>query len=419
FVVRAPGVFVALCVLAANWLAAAEVQPALSPAAFAALVEKLSESGADFGSDNLISNEQSYLHVMPALERARVSGGAYVGVAPDQNFSYLAQIKPEIAYLIDLRRDNLLLLLLFKALFAEAPTRVGYLCLLTGRPPPEQPERWADKTIKEIIAYVDGAKPLPESEQKKIQARLDAVMQGFGVPLSAGDLATIAKARSEFVAGGLALRFEVRGRGESPNYPTLRTLLAENDGAGHQLSFLASEVAFQFVRSLQTRNLIVPVVGDVSGARAMRGIAADMKARGLRLSGFYISNVEYYLFQDRTFDAYIENLRQFPHDERSTVIRSVFPSGGNRTLAPPVPGYYSTSLVQSLDAMLADTAANKYRGYGFTTRRHSNSAVRAALAPSRMAKTPKVAPVQIFPPRFGRRAIAGPESFYGGMERFL
>jgi hypothetical protein len=363
FGLHARVIFAALCGLAANWLAAAEMPPALSNAAFAALVEKLSEPGGEFGADNLISNEQSYLHVLPALARAGVSGGAYVGVAPDQNFSYIAQIKPEIAYLIDLRRDNLLLLLLFKAMFAEAPTRVGYLCLLTGRPPPEQPERWANKSIEAIVAWVDGARPLPEGEQQKIQARLDAVVQGFGVPLSAGDLATMAKSRREFVAGGLALRFQVRGKSERTYYPTLRTLLAEHDGAGHQLGFLASEAAFQFVRALQARNLIVPVVGDVSGARAMRGIAADVKTRGLRLSGFYISNVEYYLFPGRTFHAYVENLRQFPRDERSMVIRSVFPSGGNRALAPPVPGYYSTSLVQLLDAMLADHAAGKYRGY--------------------------------------------------------
>ena len=87
-------VFIALCVLAASWPAEARAQPVAAPS-FAALVERLSEPGGDFGGDNLISNEQSYLHVMPALERARVSGGAFIGVGPDQNFSYIAQVKPE------------------------------------------------------------------------------------------------------------------------------------------------------------------------------------------------------------------------------------------------------------------------------------------------------------------------------------
>src|SRR5262245_57598047 len=98
-----------------RWIAAAPTLAAATPP-FAEMVGRLSEPGGDFGGDNLISNEQSYLHVMPALAQARVSGGAYVGVGPDQNFSYIAQVKPEIAYLIDIRRDNLLLLLLFRAI---------------------------------------------------------------------------------------------------------------------------------------------------------------------------------------------------------------------------------------------------------------------------------------------------------------
>ncbi len=353
------------CVLGAIVLLRCGAEPAFAVATpnFAEMVERFSEPGGDFGGDNLISNEQSYLHVMPALARARVSGGAYVGVGPDQNFSYIAQVKPEIAYLIDIRRDNLLLLLLFRALFAEAPTRVGYLSLLTGRPAPERPETWSSATIERIVAHIDGAKALPAGEQQKIRARLETVMTGFGVPLSASDLDTIAKSRAEFVRSGLSLRFQVRGQSLRDYYPTLRTLLTETDRAGHQLSFLASEPAFQFVRGLQARGLIVPVVGDVCGTKAMRAIAEDISARGLRLSTFYISNVEYYLFPPKTFGAYAENLRRFPSDEHSMIIRSVFPSGGSRSLPQAVPGCYSTSLVQPFTSMLADLAAGKYKTY--------------------------------------------------------
>lgn len=357
-----PRAFIALFLLVTTWLAVARAQSAVA-LSFAALVERLSEPGGDFGGDNLISNEQSYLHVLPALKRARVSGGAFIGVGPDQNFSYIAQIKPEIAYIVDIRRDNLVLHLLFKALFAEAPTRVGYLCLLMGRPAPEHPERWADATIDAIIAHIDGTKPLPEAEQQQTQRRLEAVMKNFGVPLSPAEFEMIAKARARFVQTGLALKFQARGQPLRDYYPTLRTLLVETDRAGHQLSFLASEPAFQFVRTLQARNLIVPVVGDVSGAQAMRAIADDMTARGLRLSAFYISNVEYYLFPEKKFGPYADNVKRLPHDERSIIIRSVFPSGGSRTLPQAVQGYYSTSLVQPFETMLADLDTGKYKTY--------------------------------------------------------
>ena len=83
-----------------------------APATFAARIAQLSEPGGYFDTDNLISNERSYLHVAPALRNPSLRGGAYVGVGPDQNFSYIAQIRPSIAFIVDLRRDNLLLHLL-------------------------------------------------------------------------------------------------------------------------------------------------------------------------------------------------------------------------------------------------------------------------------------------------------------------
>jgi hypothetical protein len=115
---------------------------------FASRVERLSEDGGDFDTDNLISNEQSYLDVIPALKTSGVSGGAYVGVGPDQNFSYIAQIRPAIAFIVDIRRDNLLLHLLFKALFASARNRAEYVSLLTGRPAPEGLETWRDASLE-------------------------------------------------------------------------------------------------------------------------------------------------------------------------------------------------------------------------------------------------------------------------------
>ncbi|HEX6070025.1 MAG TPA: hypothetical protein VFZ18_09375, partial [Longimicrobiaceae bacterium] len=72
--------------------ATAQAAPVRRPAAdtsFAAVVARLSEPGGYFDTDNLISNESSYLHVMEGLRRLGVRGGAYLGVGPDQNFSYI------------------------------------------------------------------------------------------------------------------------------------------------------------------------------------------------------------------------------------------------------------------------------------------------------------------------------------------
>ena len=166
-----------------------------------------------------------------------------------------------------------------------------------------------------------------------------------------------------FIDAGLSLVFAARGRPPADYYPSLRTLLNETDGVGRQASFLAIETGYQFVRGLEQRDLIVPVVGDVSGPRAMAAIAAEMTARGTPLSAFYISNVEQYLYQDGRFPAFVENLKRLPHNERSTMIRSIFPSGYRGYLPQSAPDSYSTSLTQGLDVMLKDIAAGRYRSY--------------------------------------------------------
>ena len=99
---------------------------------FAAAVAGLSEEGGYFDTDNLISNERSYGEALPSLDAPGLAGGVYIGVGPDQNFSYIARLRPSVAYLVDIRRDNLLLHLLFKALFTLADSRADYVCLLVG-----------------------------------------------------------------------------------------------------------------------------------------------------------------------------------------------------------------------------------------------------------------------------------------------
>lgn len=128
-----------------------------APSPFASQIASLSEPAGYFDTDNLISNERSYLQVLQDLRRRNVRGGAYVGVGPDQNFSYIAEVRPSIAFIVDVRRDNLLLHLLFKALFELSRTRVEYLAQLTGRPAPSELDGWRAAPIDRLVEYVDTA----------------------------------------------------------------------------------------------------------------------------------------------------------------------------------------------------------------------------------------------------------------------
>lgn len=360
---RVRGVRLVLVLLAA-WVSLSPVSSAQPGAqtSFARQVRDLSEPGGFFDTDNLISNERSYLHVVTDLRQKRINGGAYVGVGPDQNFSYIAAVRPSVAYIIDVRRDNLLLHLLFKSLFAVSSTRIEYLSRLFGRDIPEPLGSWRSASLEKIVAKIDAARVHPEAVEA-LRARLDGEITRFGVPLSREDLAAISRFHRSFIVGGLALKFQTLGRGPRPSYPTYRDLLLETDRTGLRASFLASEDDFQFVRAMQQRNLIIPVVGNLGGPSAMAAIAGAIKRRRERVSALYVSNVEGYLFNDGLFPRYAANLAALPRHERSVVIRSVFNNPGLAWLPGVLPGYVSASFAQSIEDFEKDFAAGTYRSY--------------------------------------------------------
>jgi hypothetical protein len=349
-----------LALTAAAMVATAAAVPCShSDSRFARTIAELSEPGGYFDSNNLVSNEKSYLQVIPALHDAGLSGGMYIGVGPDQNFSYIAQIRPSIAFLLDIRRDNLLLHLIFKALFHLAKTRAEYLSLLFGRPAPTPPGEWTEEDIERIAAYIDATGAQPESVNA-LRARVDAVIRASGVPLSVEDFATIDRFHRTFIERGLELKFESAGRSPRSYYPTYRELLLETDTSGHRWNYLTSEADFQRVRALQERDLVIPVVGNLAGPTAMRAIGRLSKDRGERLSAIYTSNAEYYL-SDGAFQQFVANLSQLPHDGRSLVIRAVFT---NRfAWVQAAPGYHSVSLVQRLDDLLEGASTGRIREY--------------------------------------------------------
>jgi hypothetical protein len=297
--------------------------PVPAQSGFAARSAALSEPEGHFDTDNLISNERSYLQVLPALERQTERGGAYIGVGPDQNFSYIAAVRPSIALIVDIRRDNLLLHLLFKALFSLSRTRVEYLALLLGRPVPADLDAWRDADVARLVSSMDGPR-LDNPQTARLRSRVDDEIRKTGVSLSREDMATIGRFHQRFIDAGLQLRFQSHGRLPQNDYPSYRELLLGTDQAGKPGNYLASEAAFQFVKSLQARDLVVPVVGDLAGPSALAAVARFLNQRGERLSVFYVSNVEFYLFGDGRFSLFMRNLAQLPRTERSLVIRSVF-----------------------------------------------------------------------------------------------
>ena len=321
---------------------------ALTAAEFAQLVERVSEPNGYFDTDNLISNETSYLHVMGKLRKLNVSGGAYIGVGPDQNFSYMAQIRPRIAFIIDIRRDNQLQHLLFKSLFALSRNRVEYLCLLFGKAVPNDFAKW---NIAQVVEYLDKT-PADRKRFEATRALITAKLKTVGLKLDDKDIATINRIHEEFFSAGLDLKFTSHHRSPRSYYPNYRDLMLEKDLTGKQANYLVNEDDFQFLKSLEDRNLVIPAVGNFAGDKAFLEVSKILKERGEKVSAFYTSNVEYYLMGDGTFDRYAENIKRLPMEKNGVLIRSYFGNTFSYQLPQAVPGYYSAQLLQPLESFV-------------------------------------------------------------------
>jgi hypothetical protein len=341
------------------------IERSLTAQQFAELVEKFSEPNGYFDSDNLISNESSYLHVMGKIRQMKVSGGAYIGVGPDQSFSYIAQIRPSIAFITDIRRDNLLQHLFFKSLFALARNRVEYLCLLFGKPVPSDLKSWDGRSVQEVVAYLDKT-PGKRELFEKTKADVRAKVKSYGVKLDPTELETISNIHTAFFDGGPDLKFTSRNRPPRWYYPSYRDLLLEKDLTGKQCNYLVSEDDFRFLQSLEERNLVIPVVANLAGDRALKNIAQYLSERGERVSAFYTSNVEFYLmrgYREEEFDRFAENLKALPRDSSSVIIRSYFNGTWGYDHPQSVSGYYSTQLLQTMESFVKEYGGGGYKSY--------------------------------------------------------
>jgi hypothetical protein len=327
----------------------------VSAAEFGRLINSLSEEGGYFWSNNFISNETSYLHALQPLDAMRLRGGVYLGVGPNQNFTYIAQVRPTIAFIIDIRRQNLLEHLIFKWFTQKASTRLEYLSFLTGRPVP-QPPLTTDLSVVELVEIVESAPPDPEFARRLLQEMTEGLRTWPELSLSSGDLQDIERIYLEFSRQGLDIKYD---SWRSFFFPTLKEFLLETDLEGVQRNWLATSESYQFVRDMQRANLIVPLVGDFAGDGVFQRLGRLLRTNGDIVSVFYVSNVEFYLFRQRTWHRFVENVRELPIDDRSSFIRAY--ANLHRPHPQMVDDHITVSLVQNMRAFLHNADDGRYR----------------------------------------------------------
>jgi hypothetical protein len=302
---------------------ASELPSRLTDQEFWALTERFSEPGGSFRSDNFLSNERGYQVIIPDLLKTARPNRVYLGVGPEQNFPYLIALKPQLAIIFDIRRGNLHEHLLYKALFEMSRDRADFLSRLWSRPRPAG--LTGTSTVDQLMTAFDAVQPSAEAYAANlaaVSAWLTKTPHKFA--LHDGDVDGIDYVyKNAFFDGGPGLNYSMagvgggRGFGSRSTYAELQML---DDGQGMNRGYLATEANWLAMKEFESRNLLVPVVGDFGGPSAIRAVGAYLKAQGALVSAFYLSNVEQYLNQDDKEDTFLCNVAELPLDGTSTFI---------------------------------------------------------------------------------------------------
>jgi hypothetical protein len=314
-----------------------ELPERLADAEFWDLVTEFSEAGGSFRSDNLVSNESAFQRVIPQLKKKIKPGGVYLGVGPEQNFTYIAALGPKLAFVIDIRRENMLLHLMYKALFELSSDRTEFLSNLFARPLTTD----LPKTVTTEELFRAFAEAVSDSDlaRRNLDATFEHLHDRHHFDLRLEDSRTIERIYNAFVSAGPEIRYSISNQYTGWRFPSYSELMLETDGTteygGENHSYMASESNFQIVKRMQAENRIIPIVGDFAGEKALRSVGRYIQGHGARVTTFYTSNVEFYLFQIGDWRRFFETVSDLPLNADSVFIRSYFNNYRSQFPNPP------------------------------------------------------------------------------------
>jgi hypothetical protein len=313
---------------------AAPLPSRLSDAQLWRMNAEYSEPNGYFRSDNFLSNETGFQYVIPDLRRRIAPGGVYLGVGPEQNFTYIVALQPKIAFIFDIRRGNMIAHLMYKALFETSADRADFLSKLFSRPRPAGLD--TSSTPEQLFDAYDAAVPDSALFRRNLAAVKTYLTETHGWAMNDSDSKLMDYTYGAFFGGGPHINYSYpNGGGYGRGYgrfgrgmPDYATLQAATDSAGKNWAYLATEANFRWMKDFESKNLLVPIVADFAGPKAIRAVGRYLRDHDAVVGAFYTSNVEQYLFQNDVWRSYYENVATLPLDANSTFIRSI--GGGFR-----------------------------------------------------------------------------------------
>src|SRR4029077_20660465 len=196
----------------------------------------------------------------------------------------------------------------------------------------------AKTNVSALFAAYKAVQPDEKYQQENLKT-IKSVLAKHGFTLSNEDLRTVERVHAVFFRAGPSIDYTFDATQLPPRpaagFPSFERMMIATDGdcgspcltsyslppaPGRNWSFLATEENFQYVRSMQRKNLFIPLVGDFAGPSTIRQIGQYLKAHSASVSAFYASNVEYYL-DDKQQQAFYANVLALPTDPSSVFLR--------------------------------------------------------------------------------------------------
>lgn len=224
----------------------------------------------------LTSNERRHDVFYPLL---RGLGGAYVGVATDQNYTVAAAARSELLFLFDYDAEVGRVHRVYHAFMAECATPAEFRALFEEKSVPRG---------KEILQ-----KSAPDAKEA---AQLVRVYTHYRDRLQ------------------IYLRH-----------------VANLQVGSRRPTWLGDPEAYGYIRALVQAGRVQTVQGDLNGAVALKSVGDTARALGIPVRIFYTSNAEGFF---QYTPAFRENLAALPHDDKTVVLRTYkhgFPSAQGDT----------------------------------------------------------------------------------------
>jgi hypothetical protein len=209
---------------------------------------------------------------------------------------------------------------MYKALFELSADRADFVSRLFSRKRPAGLD--SASTAAQLFAAFMDIPPSGDLYQRNLRDIQRQLASRHAFALTADDVAAVEHVYAAFFQYGPAIQYSSGESAGAAYQPTYVDLMVATDTTGRTQGYLTSEAAFGVVKALQARNLVVPVVGNCAGPKAIRAVGAYLKERDSTVSVFYLSNVEQYLRLQRSWNTFCANVAALPLDDMSTFVRA-------------------------------------------------------------------------------------------------